>query len=458
MTNPIAGWYPDPSGDTSKLRYWDGTSWTAHYAPAQAASPNTGEQSPVPGSPEGAQPTAGPSDTPTTQLPAQSDTPTATYPAAQTYGQPTQQDHGQQTYGQPGQQAYGQPGQQAYGQPAQQGYGQPGQQSYGQGGYGQQAAPGQEAYGQYPGSQQPYGQPYGGPAQDGYGQQPGESEGGSGKGLVIGIVVAALVLIAAAVTAVVLLLSGDDDPEPRPVTTPTAVAPTEEPSVEPTEEPTEEDTPEPDAPEAVSGGAIELGASVQGAFDAGGTWTGTLTLTEATAVVVDVAAETGDLQLSLTGGDVTVENDDRGQFLRYREVGILDPAVAAYLEPGEYEVTVSGFGASTAGDFTLTAIAATAITPGETVTVDSDGEPWVGFLDLTDAAVVTMDVVSSEGDAVLGVFDSSGEAQGIDDSTDGSGQMTDPYLQVELPAGPTFISLHDYFSDPLVAELTVTVE
>ena len=29
-TTPVAGWYPDPSGDTTKLRYWDGTQWTDH--------------------------------------------------------------------------------------------------------------------------------------------------------------------------------------------------------------------------------------------------------------------------------------------------------------------------------------------------------------------------------------------------------------------------------------------
>ena len=30
--NP-AGWYPDPNGDPSLLRYWDGNGWTAHVEP-----------------------------------------------------------------------------------------------------------------------------------------------------------------------------------------------------------------------------------------------------------------------------------------------------------------------------------------------------------------------------------------------------------------------------------------
>lgn len=42
MSESRAGWYPDPSGDQSKLRYWDGTQWTDNYADsptgAQASS------------------------------------------------------------------------------------------------------------------------------------------------------------------------------------------------------------------------------------------------------------------------------------------------------------------------------------------------------------------------------------------------------------------------------------
>lgn len=37
MTAPIAGWYADPAGDATKLRYWDGTKWTDSCMDAAAA-------------------------------------------------------------------------------------------------------------------------------------------------------------------------------------------------------------------------------------------------------------------------------------------------------------------------------------------------------------------------------------------------------------------------------------
>ncbi len=39
-----AGWYPDPMGDATKLRYWDGAAWTDHYAPAQAPAASAPSQ------------------------------------------------------------------------------------------------------------------------------------------------------------------------------------------------------------------------------------------------------------------------------------------------------------------------------------------------------------------------------------------------------------------------------
>src|SRR5690606_1579763 len=106
MSNPIAGWYPDPSGDTSKLRYWDGTSWTDHLAPAQGAEA-AAQASGDGGRPAEQMPAEQPttqlpsqSEQPTTQLPSQSEQPTSSYPT-QTYGQQGYPQQVQPDQGQP---------------------------------------------------------------------------------------------------------------------------------------------------------------------------------------------------------------------------------------------------------------------------------------------------------------------------------------------------------------------
>jgi hypothetical protein len=60
MTSPYggstpAGWYPDPSG-SSQQRYWDGTQWTEHYAPAAGYA----QQAPGYAQPHAARPPVGP--------------------------------------------------------------------------------------------------------------------------------------------------------------------------------------------------------------------------------------------------------------------------------------------------------------------------------------------------------------------------------------------------------------
>ncbi|QIZ97459.1 DUF2510 domain-containing protein [Leifsonia sp. PS1209] len=49
-----AGWYPDPSG-AQQLRWWDGTQWTAHFAPLAGAA-QAQQQQPVQPQPVYAQP------------------------------------------------------------------------------------------------------------------------------------------------------------------------------------------------------------------------------------------------------------------------------------------------------------------------------------------------------------------------------------------------------------------
>ncbi|MEI3376913.1 MAG: DUF2510 domain-containing protein [Coriobacteriales bacterium] len=41
MSESRAGWYPDPSGNPSKLRYWDGSQWTDDYADSPSNAQDT---------------------------------------------------------------------------------------------------------------------------------------------------------------------------------------------------------------------------------------------------------------------------------------------------------------------------------------------------------------------------------------------------------------------------------
>lgn len=45
---PAAGWYPDPA-DASRIRWWDGQTWTQHVAVADGgATPASPQPSPTP--------------------------------------------------------------------------------------------------------------------------------------------------------------------------------------------------------------------------------------------------------------------------------------------------------------------------------------------------------------------------------------------------------------------------
>lgn len=489
MSNPIAGWYPDPSGDQSRLRYWDGASWTEHYAPAQGGAQPTAQAA----GPDGASTAAGqsagseaPAEGTGSEAAAGEDGPEATqqaHQAGQQHQQPqysqqhqqhqySQQQHGQHQHGQQqhGQQQHAPYGQQqpqqmpAYQQAQHAPAHQQSQQGYGQHQYAPQAAyaqqGGEQPYGQYPGSQ-PYNQsPYATPTQpqDPYAQpQPSKEGGGSGKGLVVGIIVAAVVLIAAAVIAVVLLFRGGDEPEPaRPQPTGTVPSPAQ------TDPPTDRQTDAPSTPAidaVVDGGELDLDTTVAGRFDVGQSWSATVSVTQAAPVVFDVVATEGDLMLAVTGGSVDVENDDRRNFLDVDAVSPLDPALAVHLEPGEYEVTVSSYRDASAGDFELTTRVVDMVAPGDTVSVTAgEDEFWAAAFELSEDSTVVFDTVSSEGDAVLGLFTATGDSDRVDDSDEGAGAYRDPYLRTELPAGVHFIGLHDYWGDALETELTISVE
>lgn len=94
MTSPIAGWYPDPAGDATKLRYWDGTKWTDSTMDAAAATQQPGsayeaayQQAPAP-DPATQQPVAQPAGEPAAQpamQPAAPGSAQAAYPVSYDY-------------------------------------------------------------------------------------------------------------------------------------------------------------------------------------------------------------------------------------------------------------------------------------------------------------------------------------------------------------------------------------
>ena len=52
MGTQQTGWYPDPSGNATRLRYWDGMQWTNDFADAQpTACPEGGYRAPAYGQP-----------------------------------------------------------------------------------------------------------------------------------------------------------------------------------------------------------------------------------------------------------------------------------------------------------------------------------------------------------------------------------------------------------------------
>lgn len=42
MSEPLAGWYPNPSGDPTLLRYWNGEQWTDDYTRAPGSETQAG--------------------------------------------------------------------------------------------------------------------------------------------------------------------------------------------------------------------------------------------------------------------------------------------------------------------------------------------------------------------------------------------------------------------------------
>jgi hypothetical protein len=145
------------------------------------------------------------------------------------------------------------------------------------------------------------------------------------------------------------------------------------------------------------------------------------------------ATGSSDLTLELYDADGSIsENDDAGGLLAD---STLDPAILAYLEPGEYVIEVDTYD-DVRASATLEVSAATdavELTDGvsESIVIPVNGY-WIGYLTAADARELSVDVQAVDPDDDLTMLVGwRGETDDYDDreSSDPSGGSYDPYVE-----------------------------
>ncbi|ACQ79701.1 peptidase domain protein [Beutenbergia cavernae DSM 12333] len=442
MSTPPAGWFPDPDGQ-DRLRYWDGTAWTEHYA-ASNEPPGAPSGPAAPGGYDAGYGTA----------------PTTDFGAAPGYGQSASGGYGQAPSG-------------GYGQSASGGYGQAPSGGYGQapsGGYGAAPAPGWAdtagtAYGvggqQQPGQQyDAYGQPQGAAAYGGPGGPGGPGPGGSGgnRGLVIALIaIGAVVVIVLAVLGIRLLTAGGD---------PTTL-PTQQPTVQPTSDPT-------DPPTTGGGnatGELPLDSPVEVSVPAGATFEATFTIPEdGLYVIAAEGQDDADTTLALldSSGSEIAAIDDHPSAARNLFNSTYDSLLTGYYAAGDYTVVVAEYYGD-AADVTLSAthVAEAVEIPTQSAQFSvPEGSAWFGWVTIADGESVTLDarattddgdlrmsLVAPDGDDVL-----DNDDRGSDADTQG-GDSYDPLIVAsDLPAGRYVVVISDYNGAAADATIVATHE
>lgn len=320
---------------------------------------------------------------------------------------------------------------QSYGQAAQ-----PAQSDYGaQLGFGQSA--GGDGYGQAAPAQ-PGQQPY--PQAD-YSQQPGSYGAGGAPseapkrnvGIVAGIVGGTAVLIVLLAIIGINLFGGNDEADPELL------------------QGQDDDSPDGDrdepidsrGDEAVETNNFSPGDVISGEVPEDADWTGTMTLTEETAVIFDVRRDddSSGLDATLTilddGGIEIISNDDRPYQIDFLTESALNSYVAVTLAAGEYEVVVGSFMSISSGDFTMTTAALPTLEPGQESTLELEENQYGGYgVNITESGSYTLTVSVDPGDASVYVFDDGGITSFQQE------RGTDAELTVELRPGlhPTLVA------------------
>ncbi|WP_147917506.1 DUF2510 domain-containing protein [Ruania zhangjianzhongii] len=431
-----AGWYPDPQ-QQDQLRYWDGSVWTEHQTPAQAADP----------APQGQTDGYGAASAPQGQTDGYG---AASAPQGQTdgYGASAPQDtSAPRTGASAGYGAAPAPGTadqtSPYGnfsgsESATQSFAAPGHDPSQQGGFG--PASSSPAYGANPGQGGGYGPP---------GPMPPAGKPNRTPLIIGGIV--GLVVVVGLVLLGVNLMSGGEDPPPTSDPTPTA---TDDPtSADPTDDPTDQQS-----GGTADAGVLAVGASVHVDIPEDGTGTATLTVDQ-TQVVRVYTSSNGNtdpvMKVLDADGNVLAEDDDT----EYESPNSYDASVQVTLAQGEYAIELAEWSGSPS-QVTVAAEAVgetTQIELGESqIQVAEDGA-FVGLVSV-QPGTYTVNIVSDE-DPTLQVVTPGGEmAENDDRESDAPDQdnIFDPYLEVTVSeAGDLALLVEEYSGDAFNGTITI---
>lgn len=154
------------------------------------------------------------------------------------------------------------------------------------------------------------------------------------------------------------------------------------------------------------------GDLISGTVPEGGEWTGTMTLTEESAVILDARREGQDTDLDVvltlfddSGAEVSQE-DERPYQLEFLTGGALDPYIAVTLEPGVYTVAVGSFLDQAEGPFVLETATLPGIEPEQSDEFLPEAGQYGGFsLHISEPGTYTLTTSVTRGIASVVLFD-----------------------------------------------------
>ncbi|MFT0847265.1 hypothetical protein VR010_05845, partial [Actinomycetaceae bacterium L2_0104] len=217
-------------------------------------------------------------------------------------------------------------------------------------------------------------------------------------------------------------------------------------------------------PSPATGTPVNFDEPIESELNEDGIWQGALTVTAPTTTLFFVSTYgDADLTMSIKGqGMNDIYSYDRSEIFATFTTNPSDPAIAARLEPGEYQIELQSFSYEDSS-FMLETFAATEISTGETLLEGTELGPEEGWrahfltTNIPSAGEWEFDIVTTSGEVSLGVFGTKSKLpKSSSGSTAGKGSEKDPNIVTYLDAETTLVIVQEKTFQPFDATLTVT--